>query len=320
MVEGGLVKYERRDNGNLWYYYDASGSPVGMALGSTVRKYFYRKDLRGDITGIVSGDTGELLVSYRYDAWGKPEITVEAGTSESAELIERNCLLYRGYFYDHETGLYYLQSRYYDPEVGRFINADTIVNTGKHILGNNIFAYCYNNPNLYKDDQGSDAILLLDEKSVGHIGALIQDADGTWWHFYWGAKDALKNTLFGLLFLDVPLNTWCVPYKGEISIDAINNSKQYSGQYSEMLIIPGDFSKAISIVESTSEQYSLLRNNCAQKTLEILAQSNPLYHDSFITIKDTYILPAKVYAAAKRIVYQTMLNNAVQRMIERLEY
>ena len=75
----------------------------------------------------------------------------------------------------------------------------------------------------------------------------------------------------------------------------------------------------MSIVESTSEQYSLLRNNCAQKTLEILAQSNPLYHDSFIKIKDTYILPAKVYAAAKRIVYQTMLNNAVQRMIERLE-
>ena len=201
------MKYERKGNGNLWYYYDASGSPVGMSLGSTVRKYFYRKNLQRDVTGIVSGDTGELLVSYRYDVWGKPEITDEAGTSENAELMERNCLLYRGCFYDHETGLYYLQSRYYDPEVGRFINADTIVNTEKHILGNNIFAYCYNNPNLYTDDQGSDAILLLDEKFVGHIGALIQDADGTWWHFYWGAKDALKNTLFGLLFLDVPLNS-----------------------------------------------------------------------------------------------------------------
>ena len=79
----------------------------------------YRKDLQGDITGIVSGDTGELLVSYRYDAWGKPEITDEAGTSESAELIELNPYLYRGYRYDQETGLYYLESRYYDPETGR---------------------------------------------------------------------------------------------------------------------------------------------------------------------------------------------------------
>ena len=68
MAEGGLVKYERRGNENLWYYYDASGSPVGMALGSPIRKYFYRKNLQGDVTGIVSGDTGELLVSYRYDA------------------------------------------------------------------------------------------------------------------------------------------------------------------------------------------------------------------------------------------------------------
>ena len=146
MVEGGLVKYVRTGNKGTWYYYDAGGAPVGVALGSPIRRYLYRKDLQGDITGIYSGNTGELLVSYVYDAWGKPEITDEAQTEESAELIARNCLLYRGYFYDHETGLYYLQSRYYDPEVGRFLNADVFASTDTNNIACNMFAYCENDP------------------------------------------------------------------------------------------------------------------------------------------------------------------------------
>ena len=155
MVEGGLVKYVRTGNKGTWYYYDAGGAPVGVALGSPIRRYLYRKDLQGDITGIYSGNTGELLVSYVYDAWGKPEITDEAQTEESAELIARNCLLYRGYFYDHETGLYYLRSRYYDPEVGRFINADVfVVNKNESGVGGNLFSYCFNNPISLYDNTG----------------------------------------------------------------------------------------------------------------------------------------------------------------------
>lgn len=65
-----------------------------------------------------------------------------------------NPLRYRGYVYDTETGLYYLQSRYYDPEIGRFINADAFTSTGQGLLGNNMFAYCGNNPVVYEDDSG----------------------------------------------------------------------------------------------------------------------------------------------------------------------
>ena len=64
-------------------------------------------------------------------------------------------LRYRGYVYDQETGLYYLQSRYYNPEIGRFINADALVATGQGLLGNNIFAYCGNNPVVFLDDHGT---------------------------------------------------------------------------------------------------------------------------------------------------------------------
>ena len=78
-----------------------------------------------------------------YDAWGNI-LTVSGSMSET--LGEVNPLTYRGYVYDHETGLYYLQSRYYDPEVGRFLNADAFASTGQGILGNNTFAYCGNNP------------------------------------------------------------------------------------------------------------------------------------------------------------------------------
>ena len=66
-----------------------------------------------------------------------------------------NPLRYRGYYYDSETGLYYLNSRYYDPETGRYINADGYVSTGQGILGNNMFAYCGNNPTSRSDPNGN---------------------------------------------------------------------------------------------------------------------------------------------------------------------
>lgn len=66
--------------------------------------------------------------------------------TDTSHIGHRNPIRYRGYYYDIETGLYYLQSRYYDPEVGRFISADEYISTGQGINGNNMFAYCFNNP------------------------------------------------------------------------------------------------------------------------------------------------------------------------------
>ena len=153
-LEGSQVRFERNGDVHLWYYYDAAGAPIAFSMENNPVLYFYRKNLQGDVTGVYKGSTGVLLVSYVYDAWGKVTATDVAGTTESAEVLARNPYLYRGYRYDAETGLYYLSSRYYDLETGRFINADGFVSTEQGQLSANMFAYCENNPIVRVDGGG----------------------------------------------------------------------------------------------------------------------------------------------------------------------
>ena len=91
--------------------------------------------------------SGTVMASYDYDPYGKV-------ISATGTLANINPLRYRGYVYDQETGFYYLQSRYYDPAVCRFINADSYASTGQGIVGNNMLVYCYNNPLAFADDGG----------------------------------------------------------------------------------------------------------------------------------------------------------------------
>ena len=112
-------------------------------------EYFYLKNAQGDVTGLVNS-SGTQVVAYTYDAWGNPLTT----TGTMADTLGKlNPFRYRGYFYDTETGLYYLGSRYYNPETGRFINADNLVDT-EDLLGENLFAYCANNPVNHQDPSG----------------------------------------------------------------------------------------------------------------------------------------------------------------------
>ena len=90
-----------------------------------------------------------MVMDYYYDAWGVPQ-----GMLDFCDVGALNPLLYRGYVYDQETGLYYLNSRYYDPSFKRFISPDAFVSTGQGLLGNNMFAYCNNNPVNYSDSSG----------------------------------------------------------------------------------------------------------------------------------------------------------------------
>ncbi len=111
-------------------------------------QYFYVRNAQGDIIGIINS-IGKQVVSYTYDTWGK----LISITGDKA-LGEKNPYRYRGYRYDTETGYYYLQSRYYNPEWGRFLNADGLVSTGQGMLAHNMFIYCLNNPASNKDDNG----------------------------------------------------------------------------------------------------------------------------------------------------------------------
>ena len=119
----------------LHFTYDSTG-PLSVNCNGT--EYFYVKNAQGDVTGLVSA-SGTRVVTYTYDAWGNPLATTG---SLDTTLGAANPLRYRGYVYDTETGLYYLQSRYYNPGWGRFINVDSQLNCSMDIGGCNAFAYC----------------------------------------------------------------------------------------------------------------------------------------------------------------------------------
>ena len=136
----GRLVYMDSYNGAFSFTYDpVTGFPLSLTCGDGT--YYYITNSRGDVLGITDSE-GNLCLAYEYDAWGN---VINYEGYSSLYYISYNPLLYRGYIYDWETGLYYLQSRYYDPEIGRFINADNQLSAGD-MTGINLFTYCGNNP------------------------------------------------------------------------------------------------------------------------------------------------------------------------------
>ena len=153
-----LVKEEWGDN-ILVFFYDANGSPVGMQYrnstyaSGTWDTYLYKKNLQGDVIAVYN-TSGTKLVSYSYDAWGRILSTTyhNSGANTTAT---HNPMRYRGYYYDDDLDLYYLATRYYDPEVRRFVTADKILsNADGDLHGYNLYVYCFNNPLAYTDYTG----------------------------------------------------------------------------------------------------------------------------------------------------------------------
>ena len=157
----------------LYFTYDVLGpAAVIHTNGTSSTTYYYVRNAQGDITSIVNA-SGTEVAKYAYDAWGNPIPIPNAPTSTVGTL---NPLRYRGYVYDTETGLYYLQSRYYNPSWGRFINTDGYASTGQGIVGNNSFAYCGNNPVNRKDPNGNAWLAAVGIGfAIGFVGQYISD-------------------------------------------------------------------------------------------------------------------------------------------------
>jgi RHS repeat-associated protein len=133
----------------LEFIYDHTGV-TGLIYNE--KPYIYRKDVQGNIIAILD-NSGLEVVRYNYDAWGNHSVEVKDETC--AQLAELNPFRYRSYYYDVETKLYYLQTRYYDPEVGRFISQDGVEYAEPETInGINLYAYCGNNPVTYVDPTG----------------------------------------------------------------------------------------------------------------------------------------------------------------------
>lgn len=137
--------------GNIWLalcYIGGSTTPV---------RYYYRTNAQGDVKQIVDSNYN-VVAYYAYDAWGKLLAVLDGNDNpitDSSHFANVNPFRYRGYVYDTETGFYYVYSRYYDPEIGRYLNADSVIaGVGGSVQGYNLFAYCFNNPVNMSDSSG----------------------------------------------------------------------------------------------------------------------------------------------------------------------
>ena len=172
----------------MHFTYDAVG-PLSVNFNGT--EYFYLKNAQGDVTGLVDS-TGTKVVAYTCGPWG--EAWGVSGTLAST-LGAMNPLRYRGYVYDTETGLYYLNSRYYNPVWGRFINADSLID-GSSATSQNMFAYCNNNPVNMADPTGHLPFFLVTGLIGAVAGAIIggvraaKSGNSVW-------KGALKGAAIG---------------------------------------------------------------------------------------------------------------------------
>ena len=165
-VNGQLHYEERSDGTKLYFFYDSNGFLTGLEYNNTM--YYPATNKRGDVVALYYAN-GKIMGRYEYDAWGNVikiediyydsngnQVTADlTNNTTSRDLLVVNPIRYRGYYYDSETKLYYLQSRYYNPEVGRFLNADGYLTTDvNEPLTYNMFAYCMNNPVNYSDPSG----------------------------------------------------------------------------------------------------------------------------------------------------------------------
>ena len=164
IVNGSQILAEKwTQNGMQYmmvYVYDENGAPIGIKYRDDTYSegeyscYFFEKNLQGDIVAIYNS-AGTKLGTYLYDAWGNCTV------SGTHNILTINPFRYRSYYFDTETGLYYLQSRYYNPAWHRFINADSYLNANGDIIGYNIFAYCSNNPIMFVDPTGEISWLII---------------------------------------------------------------------------------------------------------------------------------------------------------------
>lgn len=149
-LAGNLILSETTGSSTQSYRYDSSGKLFSATIGGNI--YFYLHNLQGDVIGLVNA-SGTKVVEYTYDSWGNV-LSITGSLKDTVGV--QNPFRYRGYYYDAETGLYYLQSRYYDAEIRRFISADSfdVLRVQKDHYDKNLYTYCDNNPIIRLDING----------------------------------------------------------------------------------------------------------------------------------------------------------------------
>lgn len=240
---GNLIK---QSNG-LEFYYDIDGIAACKYNGTM---YYYMTDAQGNVIGIVDRN-GNVVVQYWYDAWGNHKVVSANGTTitSSTHIGNVNPFRYRGYYYDTETGLYFLQTRYYDPEVGRFLNRDSVQYADPQTFGGlDLYAYCLNNPVEYVDPDGTFISLFIGLTVSFIIGfgtsTISQGVQYGWDNINW-AQSAVDG-LFSVA--STALAATGINFLTSIGIGMISGFSQYaidSNFHNESLNLEGAISAII---------------------------------------------------------------------------
>ena len=242
--DGRIKQVEKEGEYSLIYSYSSNGiiQSVSEISNKDIKTYFYLIDIIGNIVGLVD-ENGNIVVEYDYSSYGKVEVK-----KDTVGISKKDHIRYKGYIYDEETKLYYLISRYYDPEIGRFISPDSVEYiVPSSISGLNLYVYCCNDPiNMY-DPSGNFAISIGLLLAIGGIvgaaigaGASVAGqylANGcSWENFSWGqlALDTVLGGVSGMLSMS-PL--------GLGAMVAANAGLGFVGAVGGHLINGSDFSK-----------------------------------------------------------------------------
>ena len=171
ILDGTKILKETWGNNTIIPLYSNETDICGIIYNG--ESFYFIKNLQGDILS-VTDKNGTAVAGYSYDAWGVCTIVSDLSNCNIAEV---NPFRYRGYYYDSETKLYYLQSRYYDPAVGRFINADNLCiwDIDKSSVSTNLYTYCQNNPINSTDYNGNSFAQIFARAIFGALyGALVR--------------------------------------------------------------------------------------------------------------------------------------------------
>ena len=181
LYNNGLLLSETTGNEVInyyyYYYYDSDGTILGIGYKKATgaeKHYFFEKNAFGDIIAVYRNSDSVLIGTYEYDLWGNPISVKEAAAGRDTDgILGKTPFRYRCYYYDTETGFYYLNARYYDPQTKRFISADSITtNTGTDVLGYNLYSYCKNSPVGKADYDGhAPQTMMLELSLLSELGA-----------------------------------------------------------------------------------------------------------------------------------------------------
>ena len=315
----------------LLFYYDEGGSPI--AFSSNGFMYYYIKNLQGDIMKIVNS-SGSIIATYAYDVSGLVLSEIYDETYTYINGVKLNTLRYRGYVYDDETGLYYLQSRYYDPVTTRFINADMYCDTNSGSpLSTNMYAYCENNAVFKFDSTGEAAWWIQSSKSAysfGHTSLLIQEKPSYWWYFYWSGETVQLFFLGTTSFSEID-------EKVRRTITVFNRlyhlKIHYEEHYNKYIHFSGDFLESLRYTERLMNT-SAIRNDTIVYSIQFNPSISESEYSKLITSNDiNHVLYSRTHLRYKNsfrpeslIVkrntrdYNLIYNNCMHQCVKALIY